>query len=61
MLYHIRRNNDVTNEEALKRIQTINGNSPAPTKKGDALPFRAIENKDEKTYTIQFPDKGELT
>ena len=60
MLYHIRRNNDVTSDEGLRRIETLI-KSPEPTKKGEAPPFRAVENKDAKTYTISFPDQGELT
>jgi hypothetical protein len=60
MLYHIRRNNDVTDDEGLRRIQTIIS-APEPTKKGEAPPFRAVEDKENKTWNVQFPDGGELS
>ena len=60
MLYHVRRSNDVTNDEGLRRLQTII-TAAEPTKKGEAPPFRAVENKEAKTHTIMFPDGGELT
>jgi hypothetical protein len=60
MLYHVRRNNDVTDDEGLRRIQTIIS-APEPTKKGEIPAFRASEDKENKTWNIQFPDGGELT
>jgi hypothetical protein len=60
MLFHLRANNQITDDEGLRRIQTI-VTSPDPAKKGDPLPFRTAENKEARTQTIQFPDGGELT
>ena len=59
MLFHVRANNQVTDDEGLRRIRTIITGAE-PTKKGETPPFRAIENKEAKTHTIHFPDGGEL-
>ena len=59
MLFHLRANNQITDDEGLRRIQTIIRAEP-PTKKGEAPPFRAVENKEAKTHTLYFPDGGEL-
>ena len=58
MLYHLRRNNDITENQGIQRIQTILG-APDP-KKGEKPAFKVIEDKETKSRTIQFPDGGEL-
>jgi hypothetical protein len=59
MLYHLRRHNDVTEDQGLQRIQTILS-APDP-KKGETPAFKVTEDKEEKSRTILFPDGGELT
>ena len=53
VMFHIRRNNDVTNDEAFRAAQSYI-TAPEPKKKGDPLPFKVTKTED--TATIRYAD-----
>ena len=58
-MYHIRRNNDLTDDEALTAARTYM--SAPENKKGEKAPFKVIKDKDADEATIKYPDGRELT
>jgi len=58
-MYHIRRNNDLTDDEALTAARTY---MTAPeAEKGGKAPFKVKKDQDAGEATIRYPDGRELT
>ena len=55
MMYHMRRNNDVTDDQAFELSQKFVG-APPTYKAGQAPPFRVLKNDDTGERAIRFAD-----
>ena len=58
-MFHIRRNNDVTNDEALRAAQTY-VTAPEPKTDKDPVPFKVTKDKESGTATIKYANGREI-